>query len=106
MGAGGRIYTGQWQNGHMAGSGRMDFPDGSRCEGEHEMDVKSGEGTFMWADGRTYRGQWNDGKQDGAGCTIDANGVMSRGTWKNGVRVDPSDATARSGRSASKHYRS
>merc|ERR1712050_119105 len=72
------------------GRGRMDFPDGSRYEGEYERDVKNGEGTFTWADGRVYRGQWNEGKQDGTGCTIDVKGIMSRGVWCKGQRLDSS----------------
>merc|ERR1719401_1216457 len=94
--ANGRIYKGQWKDGHMSGEGKMQFPCGSEYEGSYEKDIKSGEGTFRWPDGRIYKGQWKDGKQHGKGYTIDlkrktsslgkalSDGLMEGSTRANG----------------------
>jgi len=46
----------------MHGKGLLQYPDGRKYEGEFDLGVKSGHGTYKWQTGKVYIGQWVDGK--------------------------------------------
>lgn len=82
--ADGRKYEGQWSEGHIEGTGKMTWPNGSEYFGEYVKDTKHGQGTFKWPDGRKHEGEWKDGKQEGLGVATDVNGIEKHGKWKQG----------------------
>ena len=42
------MYSGEWKNNKMEGSGVFTWPDGRRYEGEYIDDKKEGRGIFYW----------------------------------------------------------
>merc|ERR1712187_908700 len=59
-------YTGQWVDNYMHGAGRYDWPDGSSYDGQYNMSLKDGHGTFMNKHGHRVICSWTNGKPSGA----------------------------------------
>merc|ERR1712060_343901 len=62
----GRLYRGQWVQGHMSGSGSMRWADGTVYEGSYTDDVRHGTGVVTRPDGRVLRGAWVNGQLQAA----------------------------------------
>lgn len=82
--ASGRQYVGQWNMIKMHGRGKTEWPNGATHEGFYANNLRCGEGTLTKPDGSKYVGQWLVGKKHGSGYNIDAEGILTDGTWDMG----------------------
>ena len=57
----GRMYTGQFRNGHRQGQGTMIWPDGSKYTGQWLFDDQHGYREFTDILGQTRQGEWDNG---------------------------------------------
>merc|ERR1712023_125114 len=58
----GKVYQGEWVNGHRTGFGKMTKPDGSYYEGQWLDDQYHGRGTLYQLSGRALETDWEKGK--------------------------------------------
>jgi len=58
---------GDMENLVFSGHGVMQWPDGSRYDGNLTDSKFNGRGTFAWANGGTYKGGWHAGRRQGYG---------------------------------------
>ena len=49
------------------GEGSMEWPDGSRYDGDLKDSRFDGQGKFTWANGERYAGEWRSGQRHGRG---------------------------------------
>lgn len=68
---GGWTYTGQWEAGHMNGTGKREWTSGYKYEGEYKNDLMHGEGKYYSRLHLVYEGQWKDNKMSGQGKKYD-----------------------------------
>jgi hypothetical protein len=74
--------------------GSILYPDGREYTGDWKIveganDRPDGVGTMEWPDGSKYTGHFVNGQMDGAGKMTLTNGVVQRGSWKQGELVEP-----------------
>ena len=99
----GRVYRGEWQQGHWVGFSTYINSLGDVYEGSFENDQKHGDGKLVFADGRVFEGRFDsdqmrdgllrfqdgssykgllqDGKRNGFGLYIFADGSNYEGQW-------------------------
>lgn len=59
----------------MTGKGRYDWPDGSWYEGDVNIGLRHGFGTYATPEEECiYEGEWKDGLKDGKGVMVFKNG--------------------------------
>lgn len=78
----GEIYTGEWSDSFMSGSGHMIFPEIGEYTGELERSKRNGTGIFQWYSGETYTGHWENDAMSGEGKYTFANGSVLEGTFE------------------------
>jgi serine/threonine protein kinase len=64
----------------------IDYPNGSRYDGELKNGKRHGIGVMIFANGNCYDGQFCDGKRHGQGIFMYANGRRYEGEFRNGKR--------------------
>lgn len=89
----GDSYKGSWKDGNQHGQGTYTWSDDSIYNGEWKDNKMSGRGTYIWSNDDLYMGQWLDGKRHGYGTiTYMISGNSWNGEWKNGKKVQVTDA--------------
>lgn len=61
------IYTGQWLNGKLHGSGKLEWADNRMYIGQFHKGAIHGTGRMEMPTQGVYEGQWKDGQQNGYG---------------------------------------
>mmetsp|Transcript_98661 Transcript_98661/g.318100 ORF Transcript_98661/g.318100 Transcript_98661/m.318100 type:complete len:343 (+) Transcript_98661:820-1848(+) len=91
--ADGRLYTGQWREGHLNGHGKMEWlagadpsVEGNVYEGQWKDDLADGYGKFIHNDGATYQGEWMKDEQSGKGFEIWTDGSRYDGDFLHGAK--------------------
>ncbi|XP_048456641.1 MORN repeat-containing protein 2 isoform X1 [Rhincodon typus] len=77
----GIVYTGQWKNDKINGTGRLEHPSGAIYEGEFKDNKFHGTGTYTWPNQFKYIGSFNENKLEGEGKFIDSEGYEWVGTF-------------------------
>ncbi len=80
----GSRYQGDMQGGKRHGQGTWVRPDNTKYVGQWVDDKPHGQGTITWPDGRQYTGQWMYGKRHGRGADIYPDGRRVEGEWEDG----------------------
>lgn len=81
------IYTGEFANSKMNGTGMLAFTDGAIYSGNFVDNVMEGEGTLAYPDGSYYSGNWKSGSLQGNGIFYDAqNKLQYEGVFVSGKR--------------------
>ena len=81
-------YEGEFHNGVMNGTGRLDWPDGRVMEGHFDEGLLKGEGLCSWADGSRYEGHFKNGLMHGPGRFFWPDGSGFEGLFEDGKRTD------------------
>jgi hypothetical protein len=90
-----KTYFGQWKNGKMNGTGKLNFAaSGSWFDGLFVDDMRNGRGTMHWSNGYMYVGEWQNDKMHGRGViknTVSAFGfndgmIIYDGFFKDGLK--------------------
>ncbi|XP_028676204.1 MORN repeat-containing protein 2-like [Erpetoichthys calabaricus] len=79
--ASGIIYTGQWSNDKMNGTGRLQHPSGATYEGEFGDNMFHGRGTYTFQNGTKYIGDFVENKLEGEGVFTDTKGIEWMGKF-------------------------
>jgi hypothetical protein len=88
-------YTGRVADARPAGSGRMDYADGSLYLGGFEAGRRHGTGTHVLASGDIYDGQWAGDLRSGTGLLrVAGTGAVMACVYKGGVLVRASQVDA------------
>ena len=75
-------YSGVWAYDHLAG-GNAVYPDGTVYKGSLlEDSIFDGAGEIFYPDGCFYYGSWANGVKEGFGMSVDAEGKVQCGSWK------------------------
>ncbi|CAF0740496.1 unnamed protein product [Adineta ricciae] len=82
----GSKYEGDVEDGMKDGEGTLSYPDGGYYEGQWSEDMRCGYGVNKWANGCRYAGQWEDNKMHGDGKYTYPDGGQYKGEWENNVR--------------------
>ena len=82
---GSEIYTGQWVNDSMNGTGEIVFGSGAKYTGNFKNNVFEGEGNYSFSDGSSYSGSWQNNKMHGHGVYTDPKGLVTTGQFVNGI---------------------
>mmetsp|Transcript_24710 Transcript_24710/g.68930 ORF Transcript_24710/g.68930 Transcript_24710/m.68930 type:complete len:289 (-) Transcript_24710:256-1122(-) len=82
-----RQYTGEWYDNQLHGNGRYDFPDGTAYEGQYNMGLKDGYGTFMSKSGNQVQCTWEDGKPTGAVVFKGRGYAIAPTWWQDGIML-------------------
>jgi len=81
-------WSGECRDGFAHGNGVLDwFISGQleeRYEGDLNMGMADGEGTYVSRKGVRYKGEWKNSLQDGKGTMQNADGSVYQGQWKEG----------------------
>ena len=80
----GAIYTGNFSNGKIEGSGELTFPKKFKYKGEFKNGLPHGTGKIIFEDASQYVGEWTDGKIHGEGAFLFSCGNEYIGEFKNG----------------------
>jgi hypothetical protein len=78
-------FTGTLVLGWAQGRGVLQFPDGSKYQGEWAKSQENGQGRREWPDGSWYEGAWKDGQPHGQGEYRRPDGRTFTGEWIDGV---------------------
>lgn len=78
----GTVYSGVWNNNHLAGDGELKIPEEGNYDGNLRNSQKWGRGKFTWNDGTVYDGEWKNDQMDGEGLYLSAEGVQYSGIFK------------------------
>ncbi|XP_031779593.1 alsin [Nasonia vitripennis] len=79
------IYTGQWLNGKLHGSGKLEWADNRMYIGQFHKGAIHGSGRMEMPTQGVYEGQWKDGLQNGYGVMNYINGDIYEGYFKDGL---------------------
>jgi hypothetical protein len=84
----GTRYEGEWNMDGSKSGGKILWKDGHEYTGgwkivEGGQDLPDGEGTIKWPDGRNYSGDFRDGKMHGFGKMVYADGRTEEGAWRD-----------------------
>ncbi|KAJ8681235.1 hypothetical protein QAD02_017022 [Eretmocerus hayati] len=78
------IYNGQWLNGKLHGSGKLEWGDNRTYVGQFHKGGIQGIGRMEMPTQGVYEGQWKDGQQNGFGVMNYINGEVYEGYFKDG----------------------
>lgn len=93
----GSWYEGGTEGGNPHGYGSMNWPDGSRFEGEYDHGAIRW-GTKLFGNGNVYEGEFDaKGEPDGIGTCRYPNGAVYEGDWSHGVRQGEGRLTEKNG---------
>jgi hypothetical protein len=82
----GDTYQGFWDYGDWK-EGRVEYQNGDVYHGDFgKLNVRSGNGQYLWADGRQYQGEWQNDARHGQGQFHYPNGDYFHGTFSHGMR--------------------
>ncbi|WP_081579617.1 hypothetical protein [Oscillibacter ruminantium] len=81
----GTIYTGEYLNTAISGSGTMTFPSIGNYVGSFSNGKRDGQGTFTWEDGTSYVGTWTEDSMNGEGTYNFDSSTYIKGTFINGT---------------------
>ncbi|XP_011499590.1 PREDICTED: alsin [Ceratosolen solmsi marchali] len=79
------IYNGQWLNGKLHGSGKLEWADNRMYVGQFHKGAIHGTGRMEMPLQGVYEGQWKDGQQNGYGIMNYINGDIYEGYFKDGL---------------------
>ncbi len=81
----GGMYDGQWVNNKRHGTGVINYVGKSiqSYHGEFKENKRHGFGTMFWCAGNMYEGQWFNNKRHGAGRSVNVDGHICVGVWKD-----------------------
>lgn len=80
----GTKYEGDVHDNRLTGNGKFVFPSGANYEGGVCGGLRHGQGTYTSMDGITYTGEWQHGLKHGKGKMIRPN-MTYDGEWKEGA---------------------
>lgn len=83
----GEFYSGDWEDSHMSGNGKIVFPEIGEYTGEMSGSQRNGTGTFTWYSGEKYEGSWENDTMSGNGKYTFANGSILEGVFKDNKPV-------------------
>ena len=83
----GELYTGEWKESVMSGSGVTIFPEVGEYSGGMSESKRNGKGSFTWYSGEKYEGNWENDAMSGKGKYTFLNGGVFEGTFKNNKPV-------------------
>jgi hypothetical protein len=63
-------YEGEWKDGEMTGSGKVQYPNQGNYSGLLFKGKRQGFGMFEWPSGEKYSGQWVDDCMQGYGVFL------------------------------------
>ncbi|XP_014217091.1 alsin [Copidosoma floridanum] len=78
-------YTGQWMNGKLHGSGKLEWADNRMYIGQFHKGAIHGTGRMEMPTQGIYEGQWKDGQQNGFGIMSYINGEIYEGYFKDSL---------------------
>jgi hypothetical protein len=81
----GRIYDGNWLQGHWNGRGNLLNPNGDTYDGEFVFDARQGHGVYKWDNGDVYIGSFSQDKRHGQGRFDFHNGNVYEGEFVDGM---------------------
>lgn len=84
-GLNGQTYKGQWVMNLKHGHGLKSYANGDWYEGEWKLGLQDGEGRYVWKDESYYVGEWRNGTIWGKGLFVWADGKSFDGCWDEGV---------------------
>ena len=92
----GSWYTGDWENGHFTGQGKLIINDGETMKYDGGWYKATFQGTgILYHPNCTsirYEGEWANDLRHGQGTSYDADGkIEQRGRWEQGNFMQPSD---------------
>lgn len=93
----GRIYEGEWKNGHWHGQGKAVFSNRDTYIGNYYQDQRHGKGLYEWSDGRVYKGEFHMDQRQGKGLYTWPDGAKYSGEFFKGLRHGQGDYTFRDG---------
>lgn len=69
----GRVFSGEWSNGHWNGDGKLLNPNGDTFVGAFACGSRHGFGTYTWENGDEYVGLFSHDKRQGEKCKFTFN---------------------------------
>jgi hypothetical protein len=81
----GRVYDGEWVQGHWNGKGKLLNPNGDTYEGDFVFDARHGQGVYKWDNGDVYVGSFSQDKRHGKGKFSFHNGNVYEGEFNDGM---------------------
>ncbi|CAL1568918.1 unnamed protein product [Knipowitschia caucasica] len=79
--AAGVIYSGEWCEDKMSGTGTLQLPTGAHYEGEFKDSMFHGTGKYTFPDGSHYSGHFNQNRFEGQGSFTDSTGLVWMGEF-------------------------
>lgn len=82
----GRLYEGDYTNGHYCGEGQMTYASGNVYRGSWRGSVETGYGVMQYYTRDVYDGQWLHGQRSGYGIYRQYQGTTYSGEWRYDFR--------------------